>query len=234
VRDAEVVEHARDDEVDEVVDARRASVEAGHRRQDRRAGAGELQHVLEVDRGERRLARDQHERPPLLERDVGRALDQVVGEPVRDRAERSHRARAYGHRVGGRGSGGDRRHPVVAAVDRELPRLRSVALGEPALGLPRLRREDQVALLFRDDLRGRRIDEADRRSRREQAFEQPQAVGHARGAGQGERDGARGGHRSMLADTGRPQAPCRRAATARGPGRDAPVQASSRWRRSTW
>src|SRR5688500_2667496 len=52
----QVVENAGDDEVDEVVDAARAVVEAGRGREDHRAGAGEPGHVLEVDERKRGLA----------------------------------------------------------------------------------------------------------------------------------------------------------------------------------
>ena len=45
--------------------------------------------VAQVDEGERRLARHEHERPALLEHDVGGALGQVGGEPVRHRRRRS-------------------------------------------------------------------------------------------------------------------------------------------------
>src|SRR5664279_4553105 len=39
--------------------------------------------------------------PALLQHDVGGALDQVVGQAMRDRTQRAHAAGADGHRVGG-------------------------------------------------------------------------------------------------------------------------------------
>ena len=99
--DVQLVEYARDHEVDDVGDGLRMRVEARRGRKDHRAGMREPRHVVEVDHRQRRLARHQHERTPLLEHDVGGALDQVVGEPVRDRAERAHAAGTHGHRVGG-------------------------------------------------------------------------------------------------------------------------------------
>ena len=42
----------------------------------------------------RRLARHDHERAPLLQRDVGRALDERARRALADRADRAHRARA--------------------------------------------------------------------------------------------------------------------------------------------
>ena len=47
------------------------------------------QHVLEVDRRERRLARHEHELAPLLQRDGGGAVDQVRHRARRERAERA-------------------------------------------------------------------------------------------------------------------------------------------------
>ena len=50
-------------EIDEVVDRFGAVVEARGRKEDHRARLAELQQVLEVDRRERRLARDEDELP---------------------------------------------------------------------------------------------------------------------------------------------------------------------------
>ena len=47
-----------------------------------------------MDRRQRRLARDEHELPPLLERDRGRAVDEVLHRSRGERPDRRHRARA--------------------------------------------------------------------------------------------------------------------------------------------
>ena len=99
----------------------------------------ELQHVVEVNRRQRRLARHQHQRAALLQHDVGGALDQVVGQAVRDRGQRAHAARAHGHRIGGIGAGSDRCQPVLAREHGELAVARAEALAEQARGLARLR-----------------------------------------------------------------------------------------------
>ena len=78
VLDADLVEHPRDDEVDERLDARGAVVEARRERQDRRAGAAQRDHALERDQRERRLARAEDELALLLERDRRGAVDQVL------------------------------------------------------------------------------------------------------------------------------------------------------------
>ena len=84
MRDAELVERLPHAVVDEVVDGLWKDVEAGHRRQDRRAVEGELVHRLEVAGMERGLADHEHERPALLQMDVGGADDEVVAERVRE------------------------------------------------------------------------------------------------------------------------------------------------------
>ena len=48
---------------------------------------GERQHVLEMNRAERRLANREHELALLLENDVRGTMNQVVTESVRDRRE---------------------------------------------------------------------------------------------------------------------------------------------------
>jgi len=56
VRNTELIEDARDDEIDEVADRLGAAVESGRRRQDDGAGARELEKVFEVDCGRRSLS----------------------------------------------------------------------------------------------------------------------------------------------------------------------------------
>src|SRR5688500_4294652 len=108
VLDVEEIEHAPHRVVHQVVDGLGAAVERRHRREDDPAHLGDGLHVADVREVERRLARDEHQPPPLLQDDVGGAADQIVGEPVGHRGERLHRARRDYH------AGGDER----AARDR--------------------------------------------------------------------------------------------------------------------
>src|SRR2546428_7624651 len=78
VLEPDVVEGARDDEVDEVVDGLRARVEPRREEEDRRARAAQRQHVLEVDRRQRGLARAEDELALLLERNRRGAMDDVL------------------------------------------------------------------------------------------------------------------------------------------------------------
>src|SRR5512133_466779 len=67
--EAELGERAARHEVDEVVDRLGPMVEAGRGEEDRRTGTAQCEQVLEVDRGQRRLPRNEHELALLLERD---------------------------------------------------------------------------------------------------------------------------------------------------------------------
>ena len=134
VLDAELVEAARDDEVDEVVDRVGAVVEAGRGEEDHGARLVQRREPAQVDRRERRLARDEDELPPLLERDRGRAVDQVLHRAGRERADGRHRARADHVRVHLGGAARVRALEVALAVDRD--RLAGVA-DEPRRAPPR-------------------------------------------------------------------------------------------------
>ena len=177
MRDPQLIEDARDDKIDEVVDRLRPAVESWRRREDNRAGARELKEVLEMDRRQRCLARHKHQRPALLEHHVGSALDQIVGETAR-RARRAVPMLQGQIAIasGGIGARRDRREPILPAEYRELSRLRAITLGEERRRRMRLRGQRELELLPRDDLRGRRIDEVDADLRRKQALEQAQAV----------------------------------------------------------
>src|SRR5262245_9461967 len=64
----ELVETASDHEVHELIDRLGAVVEARREEEHGRPGLAHAQHVLEVDRRERRLARAEHELALLLQR----------------------------------------------------------------------------------------------------------------------------------------------------------------------
>ena len=77
VDDPELVADPGDDEIDEVLEASRAVIPAGHRREHDGPGLRDPHHVLQMDQAQRRLARDQDQLATLLQMDVGRARDQV-------------------------------------------------------------------------------------------------------------------------------------------------------------
>src|SRR5213082_1941358 len=72
VLEPDVVENARDDEVDEIVDGPGAVVEAGREEEDRPTGAAQREHVLEVNRRQRRLPWADDELTLFLQRNRGR------------------------------------------------------------------------------------------------------------------------------------------------------------------
>ena len=94
VLDADHVEHLARDEVDELLHALGRVVERRARRQHHRARVVQRQQVRQRAAGERRLARHDDQRPPLLERDVGGTLQQVLRQPERDARDRTPWSRA--------------------------------------------------------------------------------------------------------------------------------------------
>ena len=61
-------------------------------RQDDDAETRQLEHVFEMNGGKRCLPGYQDQRPALLDRDVGGAVDQVVAAAHRDRCQGAHAA----------------------------------------------------------------------------------------------------------------------------------------------
>src|SRR6202171_6534133 len=72
---------------------------------------------------------------------------------------------------------------MLAPEYRELTRAGAEAFGEQCHGCHRLSGQREHELLFGDDLRGARVEQKHAYFRREQAFEQAHAVGHAGRAG---------------------------------------------------
>ena len=75
--------------------------------EDGRAGFGGQRHVAQVDAVEGRFAHAEDERAALLERDVGGAGDERVGQTVGDGGQRAHGARQDDHAVGWMAAAGD-------------------------------------------------------------------------------------------------------------------------------
>ena len=86
VGNPQLVADSTDDEIDQVVELARPVIPAWHGREYDSPGAGELQHILEMDQAERRFTRDHDQLAALLEMHVGGASDQVGGHAVSDRA----------------------------------------------------------------------------------------------------------------------------------------------------
>ena len=79
----------------------RAVVESWDQRIDGRARIRRAVHVADVDFVEWSFADAEHERPLLLERNIGGALDELGGNAVGDACQGAHAARDHDHSVGG-------------------------------------------------------------------------------------------------------------------------------------
>src|SRR5262245_47446675 len=123
VLDAEMIEDARDDEIDQLFGRIGPAVEARRRGQDQRARVGELQHVLQRDAGIGRLPRNDDELAALLEADLGGALDEVRRRAGRDAADRAGGAWADHHAVVAVGAAGDRRLELADVVITDALRI---------------------------------------------------------------------------------------------------------------
>ena len=177
--DPELVEAARDDEVDQLLDRVRAVVEARRQEEDRRAGLLELEHVAQVDLRKRRLPRTDDQPALLLQRHRGGAMDQVRHSPRGDRPERPHRAGANHVGVDLRGATRVRRLPVALGVDGD-----AVCATDQALRDLVLREREVTIELGRKHLVPRARDaESQLAVRRGERLNEPCGVRGARGAG---------------------------------------------------
>src|SRR6478609_1491780 len=185
VLEAELVEAARNDEVDQVVDRGSTVVEAWREKEHRRPRLPHPEHVLEVDRRERRLARAEDQLAALLDHDARRALDQVRHRAGGDRAERAHRARADHVAVDLRRAARVGRVPVALIVERDRVADRLDQTRDRLVG-----REPRVVVeLGRDDLDpGPRGAEPDLATGGRERLEQARRVRRSRRAGDAEED----------------------------------------------
>ncbi len=78
--DLEVVQDPRDDEVDEVRDSLRLTIESRRRGEDDGAEASELQHVLQDDCTQRRLSGDEDQFAVLFQGHRRGPGDEVIGD----------------------------------------------------------------------------------------------------------------------------------------------------------
>src|SRR5207245_3269716 len=107
--DVEQDEYALNGVVDDVVERLRMVVEGGDGGRDHHAHPGQLQHVLEVDLAEGRLAHGEDEPAALLEDHVRGAVNEVVRVAVGDGRQRFHAAWDHHHAQGHERPAGERR-----------------------------------------------------------------------------------------------------------------------------
>ena len=158
--DIKLVEDAHDDVIDHLLERLRAVVEGRHRWQYRHAHPCELQHVLQMDFMQRRLAHDEHELAPLLQDVIRRAMDEVIAPSGGDGGEGGDAARRDDHAARQERAAGDRRALIVGRVRsvRHLLHLfqRIGRLLREGMGAPFT--DDEVRLQFAF---GKRLQKAD-------------------------------------------------------------------------
>src|SRR3990172_4089696 len=191
----QMIEHPRYHEIYQLGDGPGPVIEPRRRGEHHRPRARDAQHFLEMERVERRVARHQHERPPLLERHVGRALHERARRPRRDGGERPHLAGADHHaRTPGRAR--RRRSAAVGVVvgrDERVERLRADGRAKALHVLDIRLRAEQPEPVRRDDQRHAPLGP-------DELLEQPDSVRRARCARERHHDRrvrrARGAHAS--------------------------------------
>ena len=198
VLDAQVVEDAGDDEVDDLLDPRLPGVEAGRGGEDHAACAGNAEHVLDHDLGIGRLARHQDEAPPLLEADLRGPFDQVRRRPAGDAAEGAAGAGDDRHSLGLVRPAGDGDLEVLVVVVLDVGRLLAEEAADDAGAVGEV--EGDLELVVDDLLPRLAYDEVDDGSGPGEAFEEPPSVGDAGASGDGE-DEAALGHRTLFSAT---------------------------------
>lgn len=100
-------EYATDVLVGHLADALWAIIERGNNGEDGGSGIRCELHVAQVDAIERGFADAEEQWAVFFQGDVGRALNEIGGEAVGDRSERSHGAGKDDHRSGGITAAGD-------------------------------------------------------------------------------------------------------------------------------
>ena len=119
--DVELIEDARDDEIDEFGDLRRLIVETWISRKDGHTKTRELEHVLEVYGGERRLARHDDEVTALLDDHISRTLEQILACACGGCRHRRHTGGTDHHAPRRTGAARHRRGPLFVAEHAQLP-----------------------------------------------------------------------------------------------------------------
>ena len=188
VRHADPVEDARDHEVHQILDRLGPVIETGTGGQDHRPEPGQLQHVLEMDHGQGRLAGHQHQGPAFLDRHVGGPLDEAVAGALGDRRQGPHGAGADHHRARRVRAGGRGRRPLPGAEDPKLALLGPQILVEEAFQLAGTPRQLELRLQPGHDPGGIGEHQPHGLVGLDQALEQAQGILDAGGTGDGDGD----------------------------------------------
>ena len=114
---AKIIQHPPNTLLHHLLQALRPRIKRGHRRTNYRPHLPHRQQILQMDIAQRRLARHQHQCPPLLDCHIGGARDQIVAEPYAHSGKRLHATRHYDHAVVQKGTAGNGSRHVARRVD---------------------------------------------------------------------------------------------------------------------
>ena len=114
--DSEVIADAGDDEVDEVTDAGRFLVEAGHGGHHCCSCPADSHHIFQLDHAQRGFSWDEDQWASFFEVNIGSALDEVGRVAGGDGGECAHGAGADDHAIGEAGAAGDGAGVICSAV----------------------------------------------------------------------------------------------------------------------
>ena len=114
--DVKLIKGLRDDEINHIINRFGEMVETRHGGQYHHAELGQLEHIFEMDGAERRFSWHEDQFAPLLDADIGGALDEVSGNARRYCADSSHAARCNDHTHSAEGAAGNRRSDVGLMV----------------------------------------------------------------------------------------------------------------------
>src|SRR5262250_1958818 len=95
--DTKLIEHAHRSLLYDLFDALWVMIKCRCRREDDRAHARELQHVLEMDFAQRGLAYHQHQLASLFEDHVRRSVNQIISITMRNGRKRADTTRTHHH-----------------------------------------------------------------------------------------------------------------------------------------
>ncbi len=89
--DAQQTANAAGDKITQIIKCLRLLIKSRHRRQHNSASLSYRRHIAQVNQIERRFAHHENQPPPLLEHDIGRALNQIFRMSVRNARQRLNR-----------------------------------------------------------------------------------------------------------------------------------------------
>src|SRR5215813_2220378 len=120
--ESEMIHHSVHKMIDHRIDVCRPVVECRHRWDDHRSRLTQPQHVFEMNRRQRSLARHKHEPSPFLQTDVRGSMQKIARRSRSENSDRGRRARYDDHRIDRVRSRSDRSADVAGMKDHRFLR----------------------------------------------------------------------------------------------------------------